>query len=346
MRGAGWVSIAIAAGVAMAAPGVAVASDFDDGKDLERRLPMVAIVEGAWSTTLTTGLLATGRLLSPPIDSGLLDLVATRVLYGTSFSVTLVMVGAFTEMAAGGWGWLERAEYKTSWLVSHDVPAGCTSLGAPGGCGLGLGTSSEVRGMWEVRPVGLGLTMGAEWIQGRVDRDSVRTLVESSWVLSPIGLRVELPLGGDDVRLTPGASLGVYGGMHNAHLHAESDIDFEVTDSIFEIETLDGGVGPGASADLALQLGSVLRLEGGIAVSPLVLGGGRGSPVPYAEVLFDDEPGSTVTWRRATAALMARPPGFPFWFGARYWTGELSRRHLTELGHRAVSVAFEVPLRE
>lgn len=327
-------------------PVVARASDRSEGKDLEDRLPLVATVEGPWSTTLTTGLLASGRLLSGPIGNGLLDAALTRVLYGSTFSVTLVMVGATTEAIAGSWDWLERADYRTSWLVGYDVPAPCAALGVPAGCGLGLGTSSAVRGMWALRPIGLGLTMGAEWIQGRVDRDGTRTLVESSWVLSPIGVRAEVPFGGDEVEAVPGLGVGLYGGLHDAHLHAEPDVDYALTESAFELVPLEGGVGPGGTADLAVTFGGALRLEGSVTLAPLLAGGGRDTPVPFAAILNAPNPDGLVVWRQASASITVRPPGFPMWIGARYWAGELSRRELLRAGHRALGFTFDVPLRE
>jgi hypothetical protein len=245
-------------------------------------------------------------------------------------------------LATGGWGWLGEARYVTDRLFGYDIPGGCSEVGAQGGCGLGLGSFTELRGRLRSAPIRVAI--GGGWIQGRHDNDTRRTLMESTWVLSPITAQAELRVATGDLGVQLDIGPGLYFGMHNAHVHPRSGAAAELDVPWHEFVPLDGGAGAGLRADLSLSLGRFLSLEGEAVVAPFA---GPSADHPNAAAAPLDAPrgDGPVIWRTASFGLSFPFPPTAIRLGLRYWMAELSPRPLPTFGHRAAMLRWDIPLR-
>jgi hypothetical protein len=317
--------------------------DKREGLDLLHAVPWLAALDSGWSLVLTFGWSAVAGLRSAPLDKALGGLVAARLLYGTSWSV-LVTGEALVAYHLGGeaWGWLGEAWYVTDRTIALDVPAGCPNVGG-GACGLGLGSAwSELRARIASTP--LWLSVGGGWVVGRHGRDAERTVAESTWVLSPLTAQAavgEPPGHGFGARLGG----GVFFGVHNAHVHprgaaADERLDVPVT----EMVPLDAGIGAGPRIELWASLPGGVALELDVMLAPL-LGASHQGAEPAIAPLDARPDGTLMSWRALSlgASVPVDASGTRLLLG--YWVSELSTRPWLDVGHRAVTLRWQVPLR-
>ena len=312
------------------------------GRDLLQRVPAIAELEGGWSIVMQLDTLLTSRRWDAPYPKGLIAQQATRVLYGTTWTAMIALESLTLSLASGGrFDWLAEAHYRTDWMFGVSAPS-CPTPGANAGCGVGIGGFGGI----EVRPFksSLWYEVSGGWLEQRIASDSRRTLEESAWVLTPLTVTYAAsasagPLG-IDARLGPGA----YFGMHSAHLHPTTAGERTLDVPWHELYPLDGGVGPGARAELGVTFAHVVRLEGGVVAAPLVLGSRRTHVAPELEPLRL-EPNGVPWWRALSCGVAVSDPAWPMRLGMSFFAAELSTRRIEALGHAGFMLRFDFPLR-
>jgi hypothetical protein len=319
-------------------------SVLDDARAAQRivdQAPVVALFETAWSLSEWVGTTAATRRWDSA--HGWTAQVFTRIAYGTSWSV-MMAADSLVVVAVGGYefAWADRARFHSSWFVGTSVPSGCSRLGADGGCAVGIGSYSGLAFRFANRPWWIENEGG--WIEQRVSADADRTLVESTWTLTPARLVYERvfphPVLGARVRL--GSSLTL--GMHNAELHPRLGTNNGYKDSWLEMHPLDYGVGPGGLVDLRIDVFRNFSLFGAVKVTPLLLGRSETGPDPILEKLAVDRPSGIPTYREASFGASVHLPQVPMDIGLGYEALELSSRRIDKLGHGALLVRFEYEL--
>ena len=311
------------------------------GSSLLDTAPTIAAFEGAWEIMLQTGPVLAMRAWDAPYPNGILGHVATRVLYGTTWSLMLASESLLALTLSGGsFAWLGEAHYRTDQMVGFNVPSPC-SPGSQGGCGVGVGGFAGLNVRLARSRVWLEVSGG--WVQQRVANDAHRTLGESTWVMTPIGVAVEETLGRGgpvELHLTGGPSL--HFGMHNAHVHPTALGAQTLSVPWTEIMPLHGGAGPGARAEARLVLGQRISLDLEGVFSPFLLSSTDTSPREVLAQLGPTAGQGIPTWRRVSvgASFIDRSMRVGFSFFA----AELSGRPVTQLGHQAIALRFDFPL--
>jgi len=304
-------------------------------------MPVIAGIEGSWSLVLQLDTLLTSRRWSSPEPQGLVAQEATRVLYGSTWTVMLGLEGAVAMLASGGnFSWLAEARYESDWTFGVSAPA-CPEPGAYAGCGVGIGGFGGLH----ARPVGSSFwyEVTGGWLEQRIASDATRTLEESSWVLSPLavtyGARAAAGPFAVDLRIGPGA----YFGMHAAHLHPTVAGERSLDVPWHELYPLDTGVGLGGRAELGLTLFEHVRLDGGLVVAPLPLGTRRTRWLPELAPLTP-APNGVPWWRMVTLGVAFEHPALPLRMGISVFLAELSTRPIDDLGQRGFMLRFDYPL--
>lgn len=294
-----------------------------------------ALVDGGWSVLMTLSWMQSARIWRGPQPDGVLSLLAARVLYGTTNSVLLATeLSLFTYLFEDDWGRLSHGRFRNEWWVGLATPSGCQ--GSPDAqCGLGLGASSELT----VRVDGeLELAHLSGWVQGRLEADDARTVLESTWFQGPFVARWVHTFGEGPVRLTTALGGGLFFGLRVAHAREHGPRP----EGAFPIEliVLDGGLGVGVSSRARLELGS-FELTLDVDLVPL-FGASRARPPARARPVFAES--GVPVWRHFALGLGFPPiSGAPVRLSARVGVMELSARPLTQLGHWVSILAFEVP---
>ncbi len=326
-------------------------ADDDDGAlaalSASRRLidtmPVIAGIEGSWSLVLQLDTLLSSRRWSAPQPEGLLAQEATRILYGSTWTVMLGVEGAIAMLAGGGdFSWLAEAHYQSDWTFGVSAPA-CPEPGAYAGCGVGIGGFGGLH----ARPVGSSFwyEVTGGWLEQRIASDATRTLEESSWVLSPLAVTYGARAGGGplavDLRLGPGA----YFGMHAAHLHPTAAGARTLDVPWHELYPLDFGAGLGARAELGVTLFRHVRLDAGVVAAPLALGTRhtRFSP-ELAPLRASPAPDGVPWWRMLTLGIAFEHRALPLRMGVSVFGAELSTRPIDEIGQRGFMLRFDYPL--
>ncbi len=304
-------------------------------------MPVIAGIEGGWSLVLQLDTLLSSRRWRSPEPQGVLAQEATRVLYGSSWTLMLGVESALAMLAGGGdFSWLAEAHYQSDWTFGVSAPA-CPAPGANAGCGVGIGGFGGL----QARPVGsrFWYEVTGGWLEQRIASDERRTLEESSWVLSPLAVTYGARAGAGplaiDVRIGPGA----YFGMHAAHLHPTTAGARTLDVPWHELYPLDVGVGPGARAELGVTLFRHVRIDGSMVAAPLWLGTRRTRFSPELAPLAPARDG-VPWWRMLTLGLAFEHPALPLRLGASVFAAELSTRPLDELGQRGFMLRFDYPL--
>jgi len=318
---------------------------FRAGADLAHSIPTAAIIDGAWSISLQLNTTLTTRTWDAPYPYGTIGQYSTRILYGMSWTAMLGLESLVVVLAMGGTlDWIGEASYRSDWVLPVDLPA-CPSIGAWGGCGLGVGSFSFI----QIRPRGSRwwYEAGGGWFQQRVLNDAFRTVAESSWVLTPLSALREVRTNPDaDVAFRLFAGPGLYFGMNAAHMHP-TRLGTEVHRDVpwTEMYPLGAGIGPGARVEGRMIIGRHLSIEGEVVVAPFLLGG-PASHVPrdVAPLDFDRE-GMTV-WRKVGLGIgWEDPANIPFKPTLSFFGAELSERSLDRIGYRGGMIRFDIPLR-
>jgi hypothetical protein len=312
------------------------------GDDLMAQAPVAATLTNTWSAPLSASWIASARLFAGPLDQAVSSFLVARVLNGTTWSLLLGLELATVRTLGGGWGFLQRVDFTTDHRFGFGVPAGCVSPWATRGCGLGLGGTDELRGHLRGSPWVFTLTGG--WIQGRVASDERRTVIESTWLFSPVAAQLEAGASFGPLHASAALGPGLYFGMHTAHVHPESSKD-RLGIPWHGLYPLDGGIGLGLRADATLTIARVIALSGTVIVAPML---GRSIPAidPIAAPVRSSAGESFLSWRTASVGASVELPGTQgIRLGLRYWVGELSSRPLPKAGHQAISLRWEVPLR-
>lgn len=345
------------AGAALAAPGIARAADdaaepstfdklvddFNSGADLVKNVPSIAVFEAMWSININVGTMLATRTW----DSfrGPLAHELTRILYGTTWTAMLGTESLVAALATGGrFGWASGARYWTTWLVGADVPAGCAKLGAAGGCGVGVGSFGGLA--FRLQNTHIWVEASGGWIEQRVSTDADKTIAESTWLMTPAHVYWEgrRDVGPISLRAEAGPSLDF--GMHNAHMHARAGRgSLTKVGSWTELYPLDGGLGGGGR--LLGQIGwrRIASLEGELRMVPLVLGLAQESPDPELGALARPRSAGIPIYRQIGLGGSMFVRAIPVRLGLHFWAAEMSTRRVTEIGHRAVELKFEFPLR-
>ena len=318
---------------------------FRAGSDLVGSVPMAAILDGGWSIATQINTSLVDRTWTTPRPYGTIGHYTRRFLYGLSWTIMLGVEGMVAITAHGGkLDWIGGASYRTDWIMPLDLPA-CSRVGVNGGCGLGVGNMAFIsiaprHSKWWYEA-------GGGWFEQRVLYDPIRTLGESTWMLTPISIVREFatdPEGAVALRWLVGP--GVYGGMHSGNMHPSvrgQDVypGFRKT----ELYPFDGGVGPGARTELAVIILRHLTLEGDLTFAPLLAGFSNGG-IPRAVEPLNYPRSGMPTWRRLNFGV-----GFqdykivPFKPVLEFFGAELSARPLDRLGYRGVMMRFDIPLK-
>lgn len=320
-------------------------SSFRRGAAISRGAPTAAAIDASWSVVaLTVGSEVVARTWDAPYPWGQIGRYTTRALYSGSWA--LLMLGetqAVFQLKGGKLDWVGEAEWRTDWMVPLDLPA-CPEPGAYGGCGVGVGTTSHLR----VRPARSSwwYEVGGGWFEQRVANDALRTVAESTWVMTPLTAVYEL-------RTNPAAPLalrvfggpGVFFGMHAAHMHPTTRGDDRFPRRWSELYPLDAGIGPGGRVEARLVALRRVGLEAGLTVAPFVLGGPTDDP-PAAIAPLDFPRQGVSVWRRLDLGLAYDDPAqLPFKVTAAVFGAELSDRPVERIGYRGVMLRFDVPLK-
>lgn len=327
------------------AQGHGVWRSFRAGADLAAGVPAAAVIDGTWSIALQLDTQLVSRTWSAPYPWGTIGHYSTRLLYGMSWTGMLGLESMAVVLASGGkLDWIAAAAYRTDWILPIDLPS-CTRPGAAGGCGVGVGNFAFL----QIRPdrSRWWYEAGGGWIQQRVLNDELRTVTESSWVLTPISALRELHTDYDDpvaFRLLAGP--GLYFGMHAAHMHPtmKGERVYEHR-PITEIYPLDAGIGPGARLEGRVIFAQHVSLDGELVVAPF-LAGGPTSHVSHDVAPLDYERDGVSVWRKVGLGVgVDLPELVPFRATLAFYGSELSSRPLDRLGDRGGMIRFEIPLR-
>jgi hypothetical protein len=283
----------------------------------------------------------TSRRWDAPQPRGLLAQEATRILYGTSWTLMLALEGLVASLASdGSFAWLAEARYRTDWMFGTTAPA--CAHGAGAGCGAGIGGYGGIH----VRPRGseVWFEVTGGWLEQRVASDERRTLEESSWVLSPFsasyGVSEQRGALGVEARLGAGA----YFGMHSAHLHPTTAGARTLDVPWHELYPIDVGTGPGGRGELGFTLAHAVRLEASFVFAPLLLGSRRPSVGPELAPLVAAKRGIPC-WRVASAGVALADGVLPLRLGLSFFASELSTRPIGKLGYGGFMLRFDFPLR-
>ncbi len=304
-----------------------------------------AIVDGGWSLVLTGAWALSARSYAEPHLQGIAAIATARVLYGTTWSVLLTTEVALARVLAGeSWHGMSQGSFKNHWLFGFRLPGDCRARGESGGaCGFGLGSFGEISALVTRGDLPIRVALTGGWIQGRYYHDSERTLMESTWVQSPVGIWVEPRLSFGPVALELSLGPAVFWGMHNAHLHPKDGSSYDAP--LHEIIPLHYGFGPGVHGGLALVFFDAVALEIDADLAPLLLGGSNEGAAEKVLPMRPFEHTGLVVWRRAAAGLRFSLDVFhPLIIAARVFTSEMSPRPLDRIGHLAVGFQFEVPI--
>jgi len=325
-------------------PGRGAWRAFRAGADLIDSVPTAAVLEGAWSIALHINTEFTNRTWDAPYPYGTIGQYSTRLLYGFSWTLMLGFESLGVLIAnQGNFDWLAEAAYRSDWVVTTDLPA-CPSPGALGGCGTGVGTFAFI----QIRPLRTKwwYEAGGGWYQQRVLNDSLRTVAESSWVLTPFSAVREIHTDLDEpVAVRSFIGPGVYFGLHNAHMHPTVR-GAEIYDPpLHEMYVLDGGIGGGVRAEGRLIFWQHLSLEAELVMAPFIMGGPADrvskdvAPLDYGREGFS-------VWRKVHAGIGYEDPKIvPFKVSAGVFGAELSDRPIEKVGYRGVMLRFDIPLR-
>lgn len=325
--------------------GKGVWRSFRAGADLVGSVPTAAIIEGAWSLSLQVSTQLTNRTWDAPYPWGTIGQYSTRLLYGMSWTVMLSLESVAVVVASKGkFDWIGEASYRSDWMLGTDLPA-CPHVGAYGGCGLGVGGFSfmqlrPVRSRWWYEA-------GGGWIQQRVLNDALRTVAESSWVLTPISAMRELKTDLDeDIAFRAFVGPGLYFGMHAAHVHPTSrGADVYPNVPWTQLYPLDAGIGPGGRVEGRMILFQHLSLEADLVMAPFLLGGPT-KHVSTDVAPLDFERGGMSVWRKVGAGIgWDDPKILPFKVMLAVYAAELSERPLDRIGYRGGMLRFDIPLR-
>jgi hypothetical protein len=318
---------------------------FRAGAELAHSVPTAAIIDGAWSISLHVNTELTNRTWDAPYPWGTIGQYSTRILYGMSWTLMLGLESlAVVAASKGKLDWIGEASYRSDWVLPVDLPA-CPYIGARGGCGLGVGGFAFL----QVRPrrSRWWYEAGGGWIQQRVQNDALRTVAESTWVLTPISAVYELRTDPDQaVAFRAFAGPGIYFGMHAGHMHptprgAEIYSDVPWT----EMYPLDAGIGPGARVEGRMIVKQHLSIEGEMIMAPFLLGGpAKHVSSDIAPLDFERE-GMSV-WRKVGLGIgWDDPRNVPFKVTLAFFAAELSERPLDRIGYRGGMIRFDIPLR-
>ncbi len=305
-------------------------------------VPAIAALEGAWSMVLELDTLLTSRRWDAPYPEGLVAQAATRLLYGSGWTVMLGLETAIALAASGGHlDWVGDARYVSDWMIGTTTPT-CPTPGTGAGCGAGVGGFVGVH----VRPKrsAFWYEVSAGWLEQRVANDAERTLEESFWVLSPLTVTYGPHAAAGPIALDARIGPGAYFGMHSAHLHPTSEgvragVDVPWT----ELYPLDVGVGLGGRAELDLTVARRLCFEARYVLAPLVAGTRHPRMTPKLEPLAK-APDGILWWRAFSVGVTADNRHAPFRLGASLFFAELSTRPPNELGHAGFMLHFDYSL--
>jgi hypothetical protein len=268
----------------------------------------------------------------------------TRTLFGTTW--TLVLGGESLALAlgmGGNFAWARQARWRTDALVGLGVPAGCAKPGSNAGCGMGFGTFGGLR--FELRSVPLWLEASGGWIEQRVVSDGSRTLAESTWLMTPLHVFHQAQVERGPFRLTAAIGPNVDFGMHTAHLHAHAGEAKPYPRNWLEMHPLDGGVGGGFQAEVDVEILRRVSIDAETHVSALAIGFVDRQPDAGLAPLHGARAGGIPVFRRVSLGVAYHIPALPLKLGLAYWAAELSTRSITTLGHEAVLLRFDFPLR-
>ncbi|MBX3228758.1 MAG: hypothetical protein KIT84_39905 [Labilithrix sp.] len=315
---------------------------FRTGAQLVHSIPVAAVLDGIWSLSLQTATQMVNRTWAPPFPWGTIGHYSTHLLYGTTWTLMLGTESLIVVMARGI-DWIGDAVYRIDWMLGYDLPA-CPRPGAMGGCGVGAGDFAFL----QVRPNGSRWwwEAGGGWFQQRVANDELRTLGESTWVLTPISVLREFSTDREaPVALRTFIGPGLYGGMHNANLHPTQRGHEVYSPPWTELYPLDIGAGPGARAEARLTFFQQVSLEAELTFAPFLLGGPVRKQSREIAPLDFERQGMSV-WRKLTAGVAWFDPHvLPFKTTLAFYAAELSDRPVGLMGYRGAMLRFDVPLK-
>ena len=325
--------------------GRGVWKSFRAGAELVHSVPTAAIIDGAWSISLHINTELTNRTWDAPWPQGTIGQYSTRILYGMSWTIMMGLESLAVVLVSGEkFDWLAEAAFRSDWVVPVTLPA-CPDVGAWGGCGLGVGTFS----LLQIRPVGTKwwFEAGGGWIQQRVLNDALRTVAESSWIMTPISAVREFKTDLDaDIAFRLFAGPGLYFGMHNGHMHPTRR-GAEIYPDVpwHQMYVLDAGIGPGARVEGRMIIKQHLALEGEITMAPFLVGGpSKHVSSDIAPLDFERE-GMSV-WRKVGLGLAWDDPRrLPFKSTLAFFGAELSESPVERIGYRGVMLRFDIPLK-
>lgn len=312
------------------------------GSDLIATAPNAALLDGAWSLARQVDTLIVDRAWEPPTVAGLTGHFTRRILYGTTWTLMLGVESVAVVVAAGPkLDWLGAAAYRLDWMLPVDLPT-CPRIGANAGCGLGTGGFAFL----QLRPIGSRwwFEAGGGSTDQRVSSDALRTVGESTWVLTPIAALRELETPTDaiaSVRALVGA--GVYGGMHNASMHPTArGEDAFGKQPWTELHPLEGGIGPGGVVDVTFALLRRITLAGDLTIAPFLLGA-TVHRVSSAVAPLDRPRSGIPVWRKLDVGVGYRLSNMTM--SVVGFAEELSDRPIVKAGSRGGMLRFDVRLR-
>lgn len=305
---------------------------------------MAAILDGAWSLATQINTSLVDRTWTTPRPYGTLGHYTRRLTYGLSWSIMLGVESMIAIASHGGIDWIGAASFRTDWMLPFDLPA-CSYVGANGGCGFGVGNMAFIsiaprHSKWWYEA-------GGGWYEQRVLYDPIRTLGESTWVLTPMQVLREFATDPDlPIALRVLVGPGVYGGMHSGNMHPSvrgQDVYSNFRAS--ELYVFEGGVGPGGRAEAAIVILRHLTFDADLTVAPLLINGTSRDISRAVEPLNYPRSGLP-TWRKLDFGVGFQHYAFlPFKPSIQFFAAELSTRRIDEMGYRGAMLRFDVPLR-
>lgn len=323
-------------------------SETSTAPDPLRYAKYAAIVDGGWSVALTAAWGLGARSYDAPYPDGILAIGFARILYGTTWSILLTSEVALARVVAGSsWSGMSKGAFKNNWLYGFEVPGRCGDRGSTGGvCGAGLGSFGEISALVSSElPIRAALTGG--WIQGRYYSDQQRTIIESTWIQSPIGVWYEPRFEAGPLTLELSVGPGWWWGMHNAHVHPKPHVKLppELEVPFYELIPLHYGTGPGVHGGVGIVFYDAIALTADAELSFFILGGSNyDAREKVAPLVVFDARGLPI-WRKASAGIRFTLDAiYPLVLSAKVVVCELSARGLDSLGHVAAGIQFEVPI--
>lgn len=314
--------------------------DVRAGHDLLDTVPTIAVFDGSWSLGMQAGTLLTNRTWAAPYPRGLLSHVTTRFLYGTTWVAMLGVESLLAVTATGGqFDWIGEAHYRTDWCFGFLAPSASVSS-APASPGVGGFGGLHVR----FSHTKLWYEVSGGWIQHRLANDENRTLAESTWIMTPAAISREFRTGPGLFELRARGGPGVYFGMHNAHVHPTVRGESALSVPWHGLFALDWGLGPGGRAEARAIVAERVSLDGEIVAAPLFLGGVEAAP-PREVLPIAGPRGGTPFFRSAAVGVSYEHASIGMRAGVAYFAAELSGRPVLEMGHRAIMLRFDFPLR-